>query len=631
MTIFFGVYCLDKTDCSFDAKIMLESLNYVSSDADALWNAEGIALGQKTVFNTPESFSETLPLYDPVNNLTIAGDIRLDNRAELFVKLSIDAKEYEERADAGIIILAYRKWGEALCEHLLGDFAFVLWDGGLNKLICCTDHLASRNLHYFYNGKKFVFATTPNPILALDDICPVVNENKLMTMTIPYAKHLFWGESWFKNIFPVQAATLMTIDQNGIKKKTYWTPDIYKALSFKDEAEFAEAFREKLFKAVNDRMRSRFPVTALLSGGLDSSAIVSVAARILEGKNRELQVFSGILPEGADPGLADERYYIDQFKSLPNVNINYISAEGKGFFSDLEELQTTIYAPTLIASHYLHRSFASAVRQHGSRVLLGGGGGEMGISYHGTGCYAEFFRKMQWSTLWHELRYRKKINAEQFWQTAYTDVVKPIVPEMVANIIRPKYLDRVRVNCLQPDIVERLRNRWDQQKSELIDVNLGGASASHRINQSKMIRTAQMKAHGKADMGDIELRCPLMDKSLLEFCLAAPHDLKVKNGYKRYLVRAGLNGMLPPEIQWRTTKGAFSPDYRARYNAQMPQVRSFLENINVNDPVRQIVDVEKLKLWTDKNNIITDKMARDSVPEGIYLIHFLRRFPDYRL
>ncbi|MFB9840809.1 asparagine synthase-related protein [Mucilaginibacter ginsenosidivorans] len=631
MTIFFGVYCLDETDCSSDTKIMLESLDYVSSDADSLWNAEGIALGQKTVFNTPESFYEILPFYDQVNNITIVGDVRLDNRSELYNKLDIDPKEYKERNDAAIIILAYRKWGEALCENLLGDFAFVLWDGNLKRLIGCTDHLASRSLHYFYNNKKFVFATTPNPILALNDVPQIVNENKLMTMISPHAKHLFWGESWFKNIFPVQAATTISVDRNGFKKKVYWTPDTNKILSFKDEAAFAEAFREILFKAVSDRVRSRFPVTALLSGGLDSSAIVSVAARVLETQNRELQVFSGVLPAGADPGLIDERYYIDQFKRLPNVNINYITAEGKGFFSDLEELQTTIYAPTLIASHYLHKSFALAAGQHGSRALLGGGGGEMGISYHGTGCYAEFFRKMQWSILLHELKCRKKMNGEQFWQTAYTDVLKPMFPERIAKMIRKRHLDKVRTHCLQPGVVQMLMDKWGRVNAELFNVNSGGVSSSHRVNQSKMIRMVQTKAHGKADLGDVELRNPLLDKTLLEFCLAVPPDLKVKNGYKRYLVRSGLNGMLPPEIQWRTTKGPFSPDYRTRYNAQLPQVRSFLDDINLNDPVRQIVDVEQLKLWTDKYSSITDKMARDAVPEGIYLIHFLRRFPDYRL
>ena len=632
MTIFFGVYGLNETDGSFDLSIMLESLSYNSTDTHGLWSNEGVAFGQKTVFNTPESFSETLPFYDPVNKLAIAGDIRIDNRTELCSKINIDPKKYTEQGDSSLVILAYRKWGESLCEHLLGDFAFVLWDGDLKKLICCTDHLATRSFFYFSNGKKFVFASTPNPILALSDVPTVINENKLSTMIFPGAKNLFWGESWFKDVLPLQAATVMTIDNNGIKKRVYWAPDATKELLFKSEAEFTEAFKAVLFKAVGDRMRSRFPVTALLSGGLDSSAIVSVAAKILEGQNRELQVFSSVLPEGADPVLTDERYYIDQFKNFPNVKINYITAPGKGFFSDLDELQTAIYTPNLIGSHYLGRAFATAARHYGSRVLLDGGGGEMGISYHGTGCYAELFRKLQWLSLWHELLCRKKVNGEPPLQTVYNDVIKPLIPREVLKRIRTGYSDGTKTHFLQQDVVNLLTQKLHSRKQDIIKSDLGGVSSFHRVNQANAIRMVQMKAHGKPDLGDVEVGRPLLDKSLLEFCLAAPINFKVKNGYKRYMVRAGLDGLLPPEIQWRTTKGPFSPDYRTRYNTQLPQVRAFLEDIGANDPVRRIVDVEKLKLWTsiDSNSRIDDKMARDQIPQSIYLIHFLRRFPEYQ-
>jgi asparagine synthase (glutamine-hydrolysing) len=134
----------------------------------------------------------------------------------------------------------------------------------------------------------------------------------------------------------------------------------------------------------------------------------------------------------------------------------------------------------------------------------------------------------------------------------------------------------------------------------------------------------------------IERRFPFLDKRVLEFCLAVPSNLKVRNGYKRYLIRAGLDGVLPPAIQWRTSKLAFSPDYQIRYNAQREQVHSFLESISATDPVREVVDVERIKSLsaTDMANAraatFDDVAAMHVVPLGIYTIAFLRQFSEFR-
>src|SRR5262245_30036620 len=88
---------------------------------------------------------------------------------------------------------------------------------------------------------------------------------------------------------------------------------------------------------------------------------------------------------------------------------------------------------------------------------------------------------------------------------------------------------------------------------------------------------------------------PYFDKRVLEVCLAAPGEWKMHKGYKRYLIRGGLAGVLPPAIQWRTSKEPFSPDFHQRYNRQREQARAMLDRIGLNNPVRQVVDVQKLK------------------------------------
>jgi hypothetical protein len=125
---------------------------------------------------------------------------------------------------------------------------------------------------------------------------------------------------------------------------------------------------------------------------------------------------------------------------------------------------------------------------------------------------------------------------------------------------------------------------------------------------------------------------PLLDKRLLEFCLSAPGEMKIRDGYSRYLVRRSMDGILPRKIQWRTTKCAFAPDYGKRYRAQIGKARDFVMNIRSRDPVRTIVNVERLEyLINNPDSAAGNAAALAVVPMTIYMICFLRQFGEFRV
>jgi asparagine synthase (glutamine-hydrolysing) len=140
--------------------------------------------------------------------------------------------------------------------------------------------------------------------------------------------------------------------------------------------------------------------------------------------------------------------------------------------------------------------------------------------------------------------------------------------------------------------------------------------------------------NGFSGYENISLALPYFDKRVIEFCLAAPGEMKVWGGYHRYLIRASLAGILPPAIQWRISKEPFSPDLHLRYNRQRPQAQALLASIAPHDPIRHIVNVEKLKRlatiempagWT---NTSAHEASMNAL-RGIYLIAFLRQFGEY--
>jgi hypothetical protein len=105
----------------------------------------------------------------------------------------------------------------------------------------------------------------------------------------------------------------------------------------------------------------------------------------------------------------------------------------------------------------------------------------------------------------------------------------------------------------------------------------------------------------------------------------------MRDGYPRYLIRAALDGILPQKIQWRTDKAPFSADYLQRYNEQLGMAREFVSRIGARDPVRSVIDVERLqRLLVPVDPGKESVAARDEVPNTLYMINFLRQFSEFQ-
>lgn len=634
-----GPFCgIVNIDPDFDQRANLDAMTSVFTGelpgAVVKQYHEGAVLAQKSFHTTYESELDQFPLYDEDFKLTIVGDIRLDNRAELFLKLGISRHVQSEYSDARLVLTSYKNWGDHCPQYLLGEFCFAIWDDHTKQLFCCTDHMGSRNIFYYFDRKQFIFASSPAIIQAVKGVNTGINHNKLISLVKPDAKHLFRAESWYKNIFPVPAATTLTYNTGNLHQHKYWTPEIGKELSFKNETDFAESFQEVFYNSVECRLRSNLPVTALLSGGLDSSAVASVAAKILQKQNREFNVLSVVLSDPADGIFKDERYFIDQFRAFPNININYITVPERGFFSGLGDVAGITNDLTLSSRHYLYTAFSETAHQLGSSVILEGACGELGPTSYGEGAYSELFVKLRWMRLYNELHDRKNVTGESIIKNIKT-TIKPLLPQFLIDANKEvQTKDKFDTCFIQPQLAEKLISDLDLGE---LKKYTGKPSWNHRVNQLDLLLRKQKKGFGGLFHHDTELRYPMMDKRLLEFCLALPLDLKVNKGYKRYAIRAGLNNILPPEIQWRNSKTAFSPDYNRRYKQQLPQVKDYLNAIAPDDPVREIIDIDKIKSWTNYsiadtgNSPYHTTIIRDHVPQSIFLINFLRRFKEFKI
>lgn len=561
---------------------------------------------------TPDAHTDRFGYCDRphFSHLTIIADARLDDRADLRRTLA-DELPLAAPDDSDLLLAAYVKWGDRCGHFLLGEFSFAIWDNRLRRLFCCRDHVGSRNFFYWRGPGRFVFANRIEGVLAQPGVPRDLNRRKFAALAVPTAHHVWPEETFHAGIFSLPPGSWMTVEKEGVRQQKYWDIDLASLPAVpKRRDEAFEALREVLFRAVECRMDREAPVTALLSGGLDSSAIVSIAAHCLEKQNRQLTAVAAIVPEENRRRVSDEREYIDEFRSWPNVGIKYVTAAGRGPFDSLND-QTRFTAHPLYSSRiYLVDECEKAAAESGCRSLLWGSGGELGVTCWSNRYYADLAVRLRWPTLARELKNRR----------TYRNVssVRRVAGQFL-NILYP------RRGKTQAFLISRsLQSEYHSRPTRTT------RSPYQRQFQAEQIRLS-LRKHAIELFLTLPASQPLVDKRVLEFCLALPADLNVHDGYPRYLVRAALDGILPPRIQWRTDKVAFSPDYGLRYNAQLGMAREYVAAIGPGDPVRSVIDVDHLgKLLMPADSAGKQESAKDTVPSTLYAIRFLRQFSEFR-
>jgi asparagine synthase (glutamine-hydrolysing) len=548
-------------------------------------------------------------------HLAIAADVKLHNRSDLSRSLGSAGPDSLRAEDAELVLAAYAKWGTACANHLLGEFAFAIWDERDRRLFCCRDHIGFRAFLYWRNQSRFIFGGDLGPILECEGVPLQLNRRKLGDLAVPSGQDAHPEETFHEGILSLPPGEWMTVERDRTRRQKYWEPEAGGGpVPPGRPAEALEAFRDVLFEAVDCRLDSDYPVAALLSGGLDSSSIVSIAARCLEKRNRQLTAISAVLPEESRAQFKDESEYIDEFRSWPNVRIEYVTARGRGPFDCLDDLSRFAVLPVRTSRFFLNEECEKAAVAGGSRCLLWGEGGELGATSRSERYFLELGIGLRWATLVREMRKSRRtyLNFSPFRALA----------GQIRNVLFPNR--RVELMVLLARDLQRQYKGGPAWKNRAINQRrYQAASIRYWLSKHSMGRGQTINL--------IPPVTPLLDKRVLEFCLALPASMDMRDGYRRYLVRGALDGILPPRIQWRTDKMPYSPDYFVRYNAQLGMARNFVAAIGPNDPVRSVIDVDRLgTLLHPVDPAAGSTAARDAVPVTMYMINFLRQFSDFR-
>ena len=528
-----------------------ERLSPTIPDAVGSWLDGPIGLAHRMLHTTPESLQEKLPLADG-SDVVVTADARLDNRDELIPMLGLVQRARGGIGDGELILRAWERWGEDCPRHLLGDFAFALWDARQRVLFCARDPIGARPLYYHLSPRLFAVASEARALLALPDVPRHLDEVRIVAHFLP---GLADREATFHaSIRRLPGGHALAVGLPHARPRAYWQLDPTRESRDGSDAVYAEAFRELFTEAVRCRLRSAFPIAAALSGGLDSSSVVCVTRALRQAGNwGPLATYTARFP--TLPGC-DEGPYVAAVEAQGGLAPRHVRADTLDPLGDLERMAVredeTFYAP----GYYMHRALYRVARAEGRRVFLEGTGGDLVLS-HGIGHLHDLARRGHWLALSRESRRLTGGFGRPHWYTLRA-ALGAVAPAPVRRAWwRLRYGAGPWSRLIRPELARRigLAERMRAAGAGLAPAGLDGARAEHwrQLHTGRLTGVLEILAMSAGGTG-VDVRDPFLDRRLIEFCLALPAAQKIRDGQTRIVARHGLHAVLPPEIRDRRGK-----------------------------------------------------------------------------
>ncbi len=496
----------------------------------------------------------TAAMLPSLNGLSVAANVRLDNRRDLCQQLALETAS----SDAEIILHSYQRWGVDCPQQLIGDFAFAIWDENQQRLFCARDFVGTRPFYYHHNpsAQRFVFATD---LLAMD-----AHPEVPMQLNLPYVlanlqttlgQFSHPAQTYYENIEKLPPAHALFWDANGIKTWAYWQPGQSPERRYADEQDYVDEMLSLLNEAVACRVASPHPVGAHISGGLDSSSMAVLANRILQKEGRQAIGFSWAPPLPADPNdmlAVDERRLVEAVRAAEqNLNIRYNQLSGQDVLAHATRDITLQPTTTLQFELATSRDAASL----GIRTMLSGWGGDEIMVFNGRGYFSDLLRKGRWLTLQRELSHRGELIDMPVWKQWILSGLFPLLPTALLKLLQPQDYPPAPAlpSSLRPAFAEKLKRVRPLIKPDLRESPGVRKMQIALLNNGHLsYRMESWASHG-ATLG-ITYAYPLLDKRLVEFALSIPDYMFLKNGWKRYLYRTAMKGILPENVAWHKRK-----------------------------------------------------------------------------
>lgn len=514
------------------------------------------------------------PMSNEDGTVWIAFNGEIYNHAALRPQLEARGHTYRTRCDTETIVHLYEDEGERAPELLQGMFAFAIWDGPRRRLLLGRDRLGIKPLYYLRTDSELLFASEIKGILAAMPSRPSLDESRLpaylSTGFVTGEDTLFKG---VERLLP--GHTLTWSADNGFSRRRYWqlpAPAAHATTSFADEA---TVLRGRLTAAVERHLMSDVPLGVFLSGGLDSSALAAIVAKMAPPPLRTFAVgFS-------DPD-ANELGYAKQVADWIGSEHHDLVVSPQEFFGALPRLvwheDEPIAFPSSVPLYFLSR----LASKHVKVVLTGEGADELFLGYNR-------YRVTHWNARL----------GRPYWAvttTAFRRRVQEVVRRLPSALrrvftrtflaldpgMRSIYLENFAVlsEARQRELLKRPALLNDDVYGRALD-GLDGADGNlldrmSRLDLQTYLHELLMKQDQMSMAASIESRVPFLDDQLVAHVAALPSTFKLRGWQTKAVLREAVRGLVPPAILTRKKMGFPVPVGRWLRGEFQPLVNEFV-------------------------------------------------------
>jgi asparagine synthase (glutamine-hydrolysing) len=532
---------------------MMTAIEHRGFDGHDAFCCRSVALGHHHFWTTQEEVGERQPRWSAAGQYAILFDGRLDNRHELLNSLQMGDTTAHRFSDAEIVLHAYEKWSERSFARLLGPFALAIYDTVLQRVVCARDALGDRTLFYHLNSRLLLLASEEQALLAHPAVSEELDET---TLALYFAvRPPTNGRTFFTDVRELLPAHILTITADRVQIECYWAVNAEK-LSYRSDTEYADHFRELLDRSVQRCLRTVAVPAVLMSGGLDSTSVATLAALQLVASNKPYRLCTISWVFDKFP-TCDERSYMGPLVERYNLSAIRVNGDSDWPLHDPFPLEAfNPGRPFVNPYDRLRRRAYEAAHDNGIRVLLTGGFGD------------DLYSGAEDWLLDLLLEQRLLEAGSEFLQAKRKFGLRPVLAS--------RSLRRVGIWLLSylPGMQHILTQRRKRQQSQIAWLTayahrqlpdlgqLFSPACARRPSQCQAV----LHAYGASQVPwasrlGIEPRYPYRDRQLVEFMLAIPAHQLYRQRFK-HILRNAMADFLPANILNQEQRTSLLPIYK---------------------------------------------------------------------
>jgi asparagine synthase (glutamine-hydrolysing) len=462
------------------------------------------------------------------------GDVRIDNRAELRRALG---DRMDDESDLSLVLRLVRDAGARSIASLVGDFAFVMSNTANGYTVAACDAFASRRLHHTTHHGVDVFSSRAEA-LSTDE------------QYEPHALAIFLAENppvadlcAYRGVSRIEGGTVMTRERDRFTSRRYWSASAYEPSSAQPKSmpEAADECRQLFAEGVRLQLGGARETWAQMSGGMDSTSVVSVAQWLKAGGMARHGVAGAVTYVDRSDTSNDERQFAaavaSQWHVRHEVIVNppiWLDGDARPPRLDMPESRLPFYPRD--------RQLCSIVRNAGGRVLLTGFGSDELF----------FGSRVYWADWMIGGRFRDAVRAMSDFATTERTSIWPLVQDYCVAAFWPRDRRRTLPRWLPRAIVRR----FDLREHGMFRATAAGRPG-HKyfdLNLAKLDVLTRVPCH-QLLKDELDVRHPFLYRPLVEWALRLPPELCMKPHASKWVLREAMRGILPEVVRSRPTTG----------------------------------------------------------------------------